>query len=149
MTFDVVLIGAGMNKVALMGALREATGCDLVTARNLTENLGPIVTGVDRNEMERVKMIITAAGGLVDVRQHADDAPTDDDRHDLWLSDPGPEPKVVVDVLVRIAGLARDDAEALASRGGRVLAGVALDDAKVAHQQLEAAGATVEVTPAR
>ncbi len=67
--FDVVLAGAGANKVAVIKAVRGATGLGLKEAKDLVES-APVVLkeGISKAEAEALKKELEEAGAQVEVK---------------------------------------------------------------------------------
>ena len=64
--FDVVLIDAGAQKVAVIKAFREATGVGLMEAKNAVEKLpAKVKEGLKPEEAEALKKTFEAAGAKV------------------------------------------------------------------------------------
>ena len=67
--FDVILTGAGANKVAAIKAVRSATGLGLKEAKALVEAApAPIKEGVSKEEAEALPKDLTEAGAEVEVK---------------------------------------------------------------------------------
>ena len=67
--FDVILTGAGANKVAAIKAVRSATGLGLKEAKALVESApAPIKEGVSKEEAEALQKDLTEAGAEVEVK---------------------------------------------------------------------------------
>ena len=67
--FDVILTGAGANKVAAIKAVRGATGLGLKEAKALVEAApAPIKEGVSKEEAEALAKDLTEAGAEVEVK---------------------------------------------------------------------------------
>lgn len=67
--FDVILAGAGANKVAAIKAVRGATGLGLKEAKALVEAApAPIKEGVSKEEAEALAKDLTEAGAEVEVK---------------------------------------------------------------------------------
>ena len=67
--FDVILTGAGANKVAAIKAVRSATGLGLKEAKALVEAApAPIKEGVSKEEAEALQKDLTEAGAEVEVK---------------------------------------------------------------------------------
>jgi len=67
--FDVILAGAGANKVAAIKAVRGATGLGLKEAKALVESApAPIKEGVSKEEAEALQKDLTEAGAEVEVK---------------------------------------------------------------------------------
>ena len=67
--FDVILTGAGANKVAAIKAVRSATGLGLKEAKALVESApAPIKEGVSKEEAEALAKDLTEAGAEVEVK---------------------------------------------------------------------------------
>ena len=67
--FNVILAGAGANKVAVIKAVRGATGLGLKEAKDLVESApAPIKEGVSKAEAEALKKELEEAGASVEVK---------------------------------------------------------------------------------
>lgn len=67
--FDVILTGFGDNKVAVIKEVRAITGLGLKEAKELVEAGGkPVKEKVSKDEAEKIKQQLTAAGATVDVK---------------------------------------------------------------------------------
>ncbi|MCF7520391.1 MULTISPECIES: 50S ribosomal protein L7/L12 [Pseudoalteromonas] len=67
--FDVILTGAGANKVAAIKAVRGATGLGLKEAKALVESApAPLKEGVSKEEAEALAKDLTEAGAEVEVK---------------------------------------------------------------------------------
>ncbi len=67
--FDVVLTAAGANKVAVIKAVRGATGLGLKEAKDLVEAAPTdLKEGVSKDEAEALKKELEAAGASVEVK---------------------------------------------------------------------------------
>jgi len=67
--FDVILTGAGANKVAAIKAVRGATGLGLKEAKALVEAApAPIKEGVSKEEAEALAKDLTEAGAEVEIK---------------------------------------------------------------------------------
>ncbi|MBS3797166.1 MULTISPECIES: 50S ribosomal protein L7/L12 [Pseudoalteromonas] len=67
--FDVILAGAGANKVAAIKAVRGATGLGLKEAKALVESApAPIKEGVSKEEAEALKKDLEEAGAEVEIK---------------------------------------------------------------------------------
>lgn len=67
--FDVVLKGAGANKIATIKAVREITGLGLKEAKGLVEEAPkPLKEGVSKDEAEELKKKLEEAGAEVEVK---------------------------------------------------------------------------------
>ena len=67
--FDVILTGAGANKVAAIKAVRGATGLGLKEAKALVESApAPIKEGVSKEEAEALKKELEEAGAQVEIK---------------------------------------------------------------------------------
>jgi large subunit ribosomal protein L7/L12 len=67
--FDVVLTGFGDKKIQVIKAVRELTGLGLKEAKDLVEGVPkPLKEGVNKEEADKVKEAIEAAGGTVEVK---------------------------------------------------------------------------------
>jgi large subunit ribosomal protein L7/L12 len=66
---DVILVLAGTNRIAVIGALRDALGWDFRAAKDAAERPMVIVaTGVAASEGERIRAALASAGAVVEVR---------------------------------------------------------------------------------
>ncbi len=67
--FDVVLTAAGDNKINVIKEVRAITGLGLKEAKDLVEGAPkPLKTGVKKDEAEKIKATIEAAGGKVELK---------------------------------------------------------------------------------
>ena len=67
--FDVVLAEVGSNKIAVIKAVRELTGLGLKEAKDMVEGAPKAVKeGVAKDEAEKIKKQLEAAGAKVEVK---------------------------------------------------------------------------------
>jgi large subunit ribosomal protein L7/L12 len=67
--FDVILAGAGAQKINVIKVVRELTGLGLKEAKDLVEGAPkPVKTGVAKDEAESIKKKLTEAGATVEVK---------------------------------------------------------------------------------
>ena len=67
--FDVILASFGANKLNVIKAVREITGLGLKDAKDLVEGAPKTVKeGVSKDEAEKVKEALTAAGATVEMK---------------------------------------------------------------------------------
>ena len=67
--FDVVLASFGEKKVAVIKAVREATGLGLKEAKDLVESApAPIKEGVNQAEAEELKKTLEEAGATIELK---------------------------------------------------------------------------------
>ncbi len=67
--FDVILTGAGANKINVIKVVRELTGLGLKEAKDLVDGAPkPVKTGVSKAESESMKAKLTEAGATVEVK---------------------------------------------------------------------------------
>lgn len=66
--FNVVLIEHGANKINVIKELRAITGLGLKEAKDLSEKGGNIKEGVSKDEAEKVKAQLEAAGAKVELK---------------------------------------------------------------------------------
>jgi len=67
--FDVVLAGFGDNKVAVIKAVRGATGLGLKEAKDLVEGApAPVKEGASKDEAEELKKALEEAGASVELK---------------------------------------------------------------------------------
>jgi ribosomal protein L7/L12 len=67
--FDVELTGAGDKKVAVIKAVREATGLGLKEAKELVDGAPTVIKeGISKDDAEALKGAIEAAGGSAEVK---------------------------------------------------------------------------------
>jgi large subunit ribosomal protein L7/L12 len=67
--FDVILTAAGANKVAVIKAVRGATGLGLKEAKGLVDGApAPLKEGVDKAEAEALKAQLEEAGASVEIK---------------------------------------------------------------------------------
>ncbi|MFN0107595.1 MAG: 50S ribosomal protein L7/L12 [Blastocatellia bacterium] len=67
--FDVVLTGAGANKINVIKVVRELTGLGLKEAKDLVDGAPKNVKeGVSKDEAEKMKKSLTDAGATVELK---------------------------------------------------------------------------------
>ena len=67
--FDVVLTSFGSSKLGVIKAVREVTGLGLKEAKELVEGCPKAIkTGIAKDEAEKIKADLTAAGAEVEVK---------------------------------------------------------------------------------
>jgi len=66
--FDVVMTSFGEKKVAVIKAVRGATGLGLKEAKTLVEALGTVKEGVEKAEAEELKKLLEEAGASVEIK---------------------------------------------------------------------------------
>lgn len=67
--FDVILTDAGGQKLQVIKVVRELTGLGLKEAKDLVDGAPqPIKQGVNKDEAEKIKAQIEAAGGKVELK---------------------------------------------------------------------------------
>ena len=67
--FDVTLASFGSNKIAVIKAVRTATGLGLKEAKDLVEAAPkPVKTGVPKEEADKIKKSLEEAGAKVEVK---------------------------------------------------------------------------------
>ena len=65
--FDVILAGAGANKIAVIKVVRELTGLGLKEAKELVDGAPkPVKTGVSKDDAEATKAKLEEAGASVE-----------------------------------------------------------------------------------
>ncbi|PPI88957.1 50S ribosomal protein L7/L12 [Candidatus Pantoea edessiphila] len=66
--FDVILKAIGPNKVAVIKAVRAATGLGLKEAKDLVEATGVIKEGISKEDAASLERILKEAGAEVEVK---------------------------------------------------------------------------------
>ena len=66
--FDVILKAAGANKVAVIKAVRGATGLGLKEAKDLVESPAALKEGISKDDAEALKKSLEEAGAEVEVK---------------------------------------------------------------------------------
>ena len=67
--FDVILVGDGGNKIAVIKEVRAITGLGLTEAKSLVESAPKAIKeGVSKAEAEEVKTKLTGAGAVVELK---------------------------------------------------------------------------------
>jgi large subunit ribosomal protein L7/L12 len=66
--FDVVLTSFGEKKVAVIKAVRGATGLGLKEAKEAVEALATLKEGVEKAEAEELKKVLEEAGASVEIK---------------------------------------------------------------------------------
>ncbi len=68
-SFDIVLTGAGTNKIQVIKEIRAITSLGLKEAKDLVESAPkPVKTGVKKEEAEEIKKKLEAAGATVELK---------------------------------------------------------------------------------
>ena len=68
-SFDVILKGAGANKLAIVKAVKELTGLGLKEAKDIVDGApAPIKEGVAKDEAEALKKQLEEAGAEVELK---------------------------------------------------------------------------------
>lgn len=66
--FDVVLISAGASKINVIKEIRAITGLGLKEAKDLSEKGGALKEGIAKDEAEKLKAQLEAAGATVELK---------------------------------------------------------------------------------
>ncbi|TSA83144.1 50S ribosomal protein L7/L12 [Deinococcus detaillensis] len=66
--FDVVLIDAGASKINVIKEIRAITGLGLKEAKDLSEKGGALKEGINKEEAEKLKAQLEAAGAKVELK---------------------------------------------------------------------------------
>ena len=67
--FDVILASGGDNKINVIKEVRTITGLGLKEAKDLVEGAPkPLKAGVKKDEADKIKAVIEAAGGKVELK---------------------------------------------------------------------------------
>ena len=66
--FNVILKSAGDKKVEVIKAVREITGLGLKEAKDLTEAGGTVKEGASKEDAEKMKKDLEAAGATVEIK---------------------------------------------------------------------------------
>lgn len=66
--FDVILKAVGANKVAVIKAVRTATGLGLKEAKDLVEATGAIKEGISKDDAAALEALLKEAGADVEVK---------------------------------------------------------------------------------
>jgi len=66
--FNVMLTSFGEKKVAVIKAVRGATGLGLKEAKTMVEALGAVKEGVEKAEAEELKKLLEEAGASVEIK---------------------------------------------------------------------------------
>jgi large subunit ribosomal protein L7/L12 len=66
--FDVVLIDAGASKINVIKELRAITGLGLKEAKDLSEKGGAVKEGINKEEADKFKAQLEAAGAKVELK---------------------------------------------------------------------------------
>ncbi|MEO0140100.1 MAG: 50S ribosomal protein L7/L12 [candidate division WOR-3 bacterium] len=68
-TFDVILVSVGDNRIPVLKEVRSITGLGLKEAKELIDTLPkPLKEGVSKDEAEKIKEQLTAAGATVEIK---------------------------------------------------------------------------------
>ncbi|KEF33592.1 50S ribosomal protein L7/L12 [Deinococcus sp. RL] len=66
--FDVVLVDAGASKINVIKEIRAITGLGLKEAKDLSEKGGTLKEGVSKEDAEKMKSQLEAAGAKVELK---------------------------------------------------------------------------------
>ena len=66
--FDVVLVDAGASKINVIKEIRAITGLGLKEAKDLSEKGGALKEGISKDEAEKIKAQLEAAGAKVELK---------------------------------------------------------------------------------
>lgn len=66
--FDVVLVDAGANKINVIKEIRGITGLGLKEAKDMSEKGGTLKEGISKEEAEKLKAQLEAAGAKVELK---------------------------------------------------------------------------------
>ena len=67
--FDVILNSAGAQKLQVVKAVKDALGLGLVEAKSLVDSApGPVKQGIPKDEAEKLKAALEAAGAQVELK---------------------------------------------------------------------------------
>ena len=66
--FDVVLVDAGASKINVIKEIRAITGLGLKEAKDLSEKGGAIKEGINKEEADKLKGQLEAAGAKVELK---------------------------------------------------------------------------------
>ena len=67
--FDVILTGFGDKKLGVIKAIREITGLGLKEAKDMVEGCPkPVKEGVSKDDAEKIKADLEAAGATVEIK---------------------------------------------------------------------------------
>lgn len=68
-SFDVILTGAGANKINVIKVVRELTGLGLKEAKDLVDGAPkPVKEGVSKDDAEKIRKQLTDAGATVELK---------------------------------------------------------------------------------
>jgi large subunit ribosomal protein L7/L12 len=67
-SFNVVLAGAGANKIAVIKLVRDVTGLGLIEAKNIADNGGVLKEKVSSDEANELKAKFEEAGATVELK---------------------------------------------------------------------------------
>jgi large subunit ribosomal protein L7/L12 len=68
-SFDVILTGAGANKINVIKVVRELTGLGLKEAKDLVDSAPkPVKEGVSKDDAEKMKKQLSDAGAAVELK---------------------------------------------------------------------------------
>lgn len=68
-SFDLILKGAGTNKLAIVKLVKELTGFGLKEAKGIVDSApAPLKEGISKDEAESLKKSLEEAGAEVDIR---------------------------------------------------------------------------------
>ena len=66
--FDVILVDAGASKINVIKEIRAITGLGLKEAKDMSEKGGALKEAISKDEAEKIKAQLEAAGARVDLK---------------------------------------------------------------------------------
>ncbi|GGL18735.1 50S ribosomal protein L7/L12 [Deinococcus radiotolerans] len=66
--FDVILVDAGASKINVIKEIRAITGLGLKEAKDMSEKGGALKEGISKDEAEKIKAQLEAAGARVELK---------------------------------------------------------------------------------
>ena len=162
--YEIVLTGVAQGKkLNVIKAIRETLGLGLVDAKNLVEKAPSIIkSGIGKEETDRIKRSLEAAGATLTVRGETPSEPlrtaseyaakrsaerAAEDTCDIILENVGPKKLDVISIVRKYYGLGLKDAKDFVESAPRPLEkGAKKSVANMIKTELEAVGATVTVT---
>ena len=67
-SFNVVMTSAGGQKIAVIKVIREITGLGLAEAKALADNGGNVKENVKKDEADKIKADLEAAGATIEIK---------------------------------------------------------------------------------
>ena len=145
-SYTITLQSCGAQKIEVIKAIREVTNLGLKESKDIADKVPQVVKkGVSKSEADAIKKKLVAAGATVEINL-VDMQPSATSPYTITLTSCGPKKIEVIKVIKEITNLGLKESKDIADKVPQVVKnGASKFEADVIKEQLEAAGATVEI----